>query len=291
VWATTELEGNFYGNFFIGGPPSTSEKNFHGLLDEVKIWKRILPESEIRANLYQPLDIVNIVYPGLVNYFNFDQTEDIAVRVSNVAPLSTVRFRIVLVQIGENNWVISEAPASYGATYKRFAGSGQPGYVNGLGLKATFGPAEGLAVNGAGQLYLADWQNGMIRTINSATGLVDWYAGIVNLTLKCKGGDKACGGGASIGVLKDHYAMSAGFVDGRSDKAAFYSPYGLAIPPTKHSDFVDLVDVTGKTKPPVFNWETSPERLTTKIFVADTGNSSDAILTPFKADNRHFCAV
>jgi len=288
MWETHELDGNFYGNFFIGGPPSTSEKNFHGMLDEVKIWRRILSESEIRANMNRPLDLVNVVYKDLVNYFNFDQLADIPKgntegKVSNQAPLTTVKFSIILVQISPQNWVISEAPCGYAATYRTFAGSGSSGYQNGLGLLASFGRGEGLAVNAGGQLYLADWQNGMLRTINSATGLVEWYAGLVNLSLTCLGGDKTCGGGASVGLIKNHYAMSAGFVDGRADKASFYSPYGLAIPPTRKSDFVDKVDVAGKKTAPEFDWKTSPERLTTKIFVADTGNASNhfkSILTP-----------
>ena len=65
--------GTFYGNLFVGGPPSDKEQNFHGMIDEfrvgdldlipillmvvwLEVWNRIIPDSQIRRNLYRILD-------------------------------------------------------------------------------------------------------------------------------------------------------------------------------------------------------------------------------------------
>ena len=56
------------------------------------------------------------------------------------------------------------------------AGSGTIGAVDGTGTAATFKSPYGVAVDGAGNVYVADWGNGNIRTITPA-GAVSTLAG------------------------------------------------------------------------------------------------------------------
>ncbi|MCA8256399.1 hypothetical protein LGM89_24320 [Burkholderia sp. AU31624] len=56
------------------------------------------------------------------------------------------------------------------------AGSGQSGSTDGLGGNASFNHPTGIAVDGAGSLYVADTENNLIRKI-TATGLVTTLAG------------------------------------------------------------------------------------------------------------------
>lgn len=80
------------------------------------------------------------------------------------------------------------------------AGSGSIGSTNGTGTGASFNYANGVAVDGSGNVYVADQQNNMIRKITPA-GVVSTLAGIT----------------------------SGGFADGDSNVARFTSPYGLSI--------------------------------------------------------------
>jgi hypothetical protein len=57
-----------------------------------------------------------------------------------------------------------------------FAGSGLRGSDNGLGAKASFAGVSGLAVDGAGNVFVADLFNNLIRKITPA-GLVSTFAG------------------------------------------------------------------------------------------------------------------
>jgi hypothetical protein len=47
-----------------------------------------------------------------------------------------------------------------------FAGSGEEGYANGTGTEAQFYSPIGLAIDRAGNLYVADWGNERIRKIS-----------------------------------------------------------------------------------------------------------------------------
>jgi DNA-binding beta-propeller fold protein YncE len=57
-----------------------------------------------------------------------------------------------------------------------FAGSGEEGYANGTGTEVQFAGPQGLAFDGTGNLYVADWLNHRIRKI-SPKGEVTTFAG------------------------------------------------------------------------------------------------------------------
>src|SRR5438876_141690 len=60
-----------------------------------------------------------------------------------------------------------------------FAGTGTPGYGgdNALATFASLDYPNGVAVDGAGNLYIADWGNNRIRKVDSYTGDITTYAG------------------------------------------------------------------------------------------------------------------
>jgi len=119
-----------------------------------------------------------------------------------------------------NNNLIREIDPSGNVT--TLAGSGSAGMVNGMGTGASFSNPEGVAVDAAGNVYVADYGNNMIRKI-SAGGVVTTLAG----------------------------QTSAGNANGRADTVAtFNQPTGLA------------VDAAGN------------------VYVADFGNNLIRLITP-----------
>lgn len=81
-----------------------------------------------------------------------------------------------------------------------FAGSGDPGFTNGIGTAARFEKPAGLAIDAAQNLYVADEQNHQIRKITPA-GVVSVFAG--------------------SGI--------AGFLEGSAATARFLYPTGVAV--------------------------------------------------------------
>ena len=141
------------------------------------------------------------------------------------------------------------------------------------------GPAQGLqrstgvAYNQAGQGFLCDWQSGtrnmwclflrvgmfigIIRTWNPA-GELEWYAGIQQDTATA----------ADQGSLSTRFAVKTGFDDSTITEAKFNLVYGVALPPSRYSDYVwPLIDPSltdgDEPPPPEVNWMNRPASNTT----------------------------
>ena len=97
----------------------------------------------------------------------------------------------------ENHCIRKVSPSGAVTT---LAGSGGPGFTDGVGAAASFNYLSGLAIDGEGTLYVADWENHRIRKV-SPSGAVTTLAG---------SGDP-------------------GFTDGVGAAASFNCPSGLAI--------------------------------------------------------------
>ena len=87
-----------------------------------------------------------------------------------------------------------------GGEVSTFAGSGIFGYADGNGTAASFTGPSGVAVDGTGNVYVADTNNHLIRKI-APNGDVTTFAG----------------------------RGSSGYADGNGTAAIFHTPYGVAV--------------------------------------------------------------
>jgi sugar lactone lactonase YvrE len=135
-----------------------------------------------------------------------------------------------------------------------FAGSGSYGSANGTGTAASFGFAQGLAFDGAGNLLVADSGNNLIRKVtpagvvstvagSGATGGADGPAASASFYLPLSVAVDAAGNvfvgdqwnatvrkitaGGTVSTLAGVEAV--GFADGTGDSARFFSPVGAAV--------------------------------------------------------------
>jgi trimeric autotransporter adhesin len=93
-----------------------------------------------------------------------------------ISDAGNVRVRLVTAATGEITTVAGTGPAAYGDP--TFAGDG------GLATNAVFNSLTGIALDAAGNLYIADYGNHRIRRVSADTGVVSTVAGngsIINL--------------------------------------------------------------------------------------------------------------
>ncbi len=139
------------------------------------------------------------------------------------------------------------------------AGSGASGYADGTGSAASFHTPAGLAVDAAGNLYLADSGNHMIRRISPA-GVVTTLAGSAASGHADGTGSAAsfknpaavavdAGGNLYVADMGNHMirkvspagavttlagSTASGFADGTGSAASFNGPYGIAVDAIGH---------------------------------------------------------
>lgn len=135
-----------------------------------------------KANLYLPM---GVVLDGNGNMYIADTSSDNRVRmVCGASGMATIA--------GTNGHCSGTGDASVIST---IAGDGSPGYAGngGLASAATLDSPSGLAIDGAGNLYITDTGNNEIREINAATGIISLVAG--GATTLCGGKSDAFGDG------------------------------------------------------------------------------------------------
>ena len=170
---------------------------------------------------------------------------------------------VYVAESGGNSLIRKITPAGIVST---LAGGGY-GNANGTGTAASFGGPSGVAVDVAGNVYVADQGNNLIRKISSA-GVVSTLAGNgvqnkingtgtaasfnfpYSVAVDAAGNVYVADQGnnlirkiSSVGVVSTLAGNSAGVTNGTGIVASFYTPYGVA------------VDVTGN------------------VYVADSGNN------------------
>ena len=82
------------------------------------------------------------------------------------------------------------------------------GYADGIGTNARFAGPSGVAVDGSGNVYVADQDNNMIRKIDTNGNVTTW---------------------AGNNTATNAWGWSGGFIDGIGTNAAFSDPIGVAV--------------------------------------------------------------
>jgi sugar lactone lactonase YvrE len=171
------------------------------------------------------------------------------------------------------NHVIKKLTAT--GSLATIAGSGLPGFANGTGAAAQFRSPSGVAVDIAGNLYIADTGNHAIRYIAASTGGVSTLAGQ-------PGAPGSDDGAASIAKFRSPEGVA---VDASGD--VFVADTGNSLIREIHSGSVStiaggapgFVDATGAAAK--FN---TPAALVlaedNNLYVADTGNRAIRRVTP-----------
>lgn len=126
-----------------------------------------------------------------------------------------------------------------------FAGNGTAGFVDGNGTSAQFNGPQGIAIDGQGNVFVADEENGRIRKITS-TGVVSTLASIGQagfysfsgpsaVAVDVEGNVFVVGGSYKISKITSMGGVSIiagsirGYVDGNGSVAQFTGPAGIAV--------------------------------------------------------------
>jgi hypothetical protein len=153
-----------------------------------------------------------------------------------------------------SNTIRKISPAGVVTTFAGFAGSS--GYVDGTGSVARFSTPQGLAVDGAGNVYVADSDNNAIRKItpdgtattlagsqlnrgsNDGTGINAWFSSPTGLAVDSAGNVYVADVGnnlirkitpAGVVTTLGGVAGIAGSTDGTGSAALFSTPSGVAV--------------------------------------------------------------
>eukprot|EP00658_Telonema_sp_P-2_P010106 TRINITY_DN1380_c0_g1_i1.p1 TRINITY_DN1380_c0_g1~~TRINITY_DN1380_c0_g1_i1.p1 ORF type:complete len:513 (-),score=99.63 TRINITY_DN1380_c0_g1_i1:494-2032(-) len=278
---------SFTGNLRVGGAIDAGGENIRGIIDEFRVWTFAKTAAEIKEDMYRVLD-PNFDSrkkidgtPTLLVYLNFDNPDEILTgneadlenRVKSVTPWSNPETD--LAGLTEFSWVVSSVGFGYAAKYTPIGG-GNHGTLNfdgGRGTNITLGRSAGLAHNPAGQLYICDWEAGIVRQHAPESSTVEWYAGIKNL---------------SAPTFESRFAHSVGLSNFNITMAQFNLLYGIAIPPTQYSDY--RVAPTTDPDPDGVSWKNHSEFNTTVVFLADTGNNLIRKITAERCEDAYtFC--
>lgn len=153
---------------------------FSGEIDEVRVWSTARSQAEIGYNYYRRLTGAE---PGLMGYWRFDEG-------AGATSVDASGHGFTATLVNGPAWVGSTAPIGTGAgaplsdsaayTFSTFAGFAGAGAADGLGPAAQFNSPFGVAVDGAGDCYVADTDNHTIRKITPA-GVSTTIAGFPGL--------------------------------------------------------------------------------------------------------------
>jgi hypothetical protein len=159
-----------------------------------------------------------------------------------------------------------------------FAGTaGMAGSADGTGAAARFSAARGVAADGAGNVYVADTENGTIRKITPA-GVVTTLAGTAGMLGSTDGTGVAARFSAARGVATDA-AGNVYVADTDNDTIRKITPAGVVTTLAGIAGMTGSTDGTGAAAR-----FSSPQGVATdsagNVYVADTGNDTIRKVTP-----------
>jgi sugar lactone lactonase YvrE len=168
------------------------------------------------------------------------------------------------------------APIVY-TTVRTLAGTGKMGYQDGPGAEAKFYSPDGIAVDGQGNVYVADVYNQSVRKITPAGVVSTWAGGPTQNTgfspidLALDKQNNLLVANASSNVLKvspsGAVSTVAGsgrynYAEGSATSAEFYSPNGIAVDAEGGIYLSDIYNIGSINGVPTTNTEARIRRIT-----------------------------